>query len=254
MALLPQMAADASERALYFPMVPAAILLAVVTMTIKPVARRLRNIEPINFHWTRFMGWIAVMVVLIPGILFSGALPWSYMPSFSKTENELRTGLPHIEGGKPQHVVILNTSGFMNTIYTWDVLNYIADQPLDVWTLSSANGLFSMEKVSDSSFIIRTDRSGWLDNMFARLFRTRARLKEGRRYETPLFFATLIKLTKSKRDVIAVRFDFKKSLVNSEVFLLQWDGATFRPVNFSTIEIGQKIKLADTSDIWKSMF
>ena len=254
MALLPQMAADASERALYFPMIPACILLAFVAITIKPIARRLRNIEPVNFRWTRFMGWVAVIVVLIPGVLFSVVMPWSYMPGFTKTEKDLRTALPHIEQTNPEHIVILNTSGFMNTIYVRDVLYFITKKPIDVWTLSSANGVFSLEKASDSSFVISTDRSGWLDNMFARLFRTRSKLKEGRRYETPLFSATLIRLTKSKRDVLVARFDFNESINGNEFLFLQWNGSAFIPIDFDALEIGKKIRLADTSDILKSMF
>ena len=253
-ALLPQLSTDASERGLYFPTVAAAIILAFIAQAIGPLVRRLALPLPAMPRWTRTMGWVAVVWVLVPGILFSAVVPWSYLASFSKPQKELSTVLPHIEERRPEHVMLLNTSSLMLTVYTWDVINHLSDEPQDVWTLSSGNGVYSLERVGDSSFVIRSDRSGWLDNFFARLLRTKPTLEPGRSYRTPLFTATLLELTKSRRDALAVRFDFKQPLDETAYLFLRWNGEAFEPVNIAGLQIGESIELADTSDLWKMMY
>ena len=153
-----------------------------------------------------------------------------------------------------EHDVLLNTSSLMLTVYTWDIINYISDEPQNVWTLSSGNGVYSLERVGDSSFVIRTDRSGWLNNFFARLLRTKSTLTPGRTYQTPVFSATLIELTKSGRDALAVRFDFNLPLDDPAYLFLRWNGEAFEPVNIIGFKIGEKLELADTSDLWNMMY
>lgn len=182
------------------------------------------------------------------------ALPWCYLPSMIKPERELGTALPHIERQEPEHVLVLNTSGFMLTIYTWDTLNYLSKRPVDAWVLSSACGKFSLEKTGEASFVIRTDRSGWLDNMFARLLRVRERLEPGRRYETEHFTATLEKLITSGKDVLSVRFDLRRPLDDPGWMFLRWNGEAFEPLNIAAMQTGATFDLADTSDIWKAMY
>jgi hypothetical protein len=247
-SLLPQVGTDASERGLYFPMVSAAFLLAALAAGIGPRAR------PKLSRWTRVMGWVALLGILCPGVLLSAAMPWLYMPGFSKPERELRTALPHIEDHEPEHVLILNASSMMLNIYTWDTLNHLSDRPQDVWILSAAHGVFSLERTGESSFTIRTDRAGWLDNIFVRMFRTSSRLKPGRRYETAIFTATLEKLTKSKGDVLAVRFDLERPLDDPGWLFLYWNGEAFVPMDIASRKIGEPVELADTSDLWKAMF
>jgi hypothetical protein len=253
-ALLPEMAADASERGLYLAMAPASVLLALILLTIGPIARRLSSEPPEVGRYSRVVGWLTLWIILIPGTLLSLTMPWAHLPSLVKPEKEIRTALPHVVSHEQEHVLVLNTSGFMLTIYTYDVLNYLIDEPLDVWVLSSANGVFSAEKVGDSSLVIRTDRSGWLSNMFAGLIRTKADLNEGSRFETAVFTATLSKLTKSATDVLEVRFDFTEPLDFGGYLFLRWNGQAFEPVDFAEISVGERLDLADTSDLMKSLF
>lgn len=250
-ALLPQLGTDASERGLYLPMIPASILMAGVAITIGPLVRRIDPRPILPSCWTRFMGWTAMLGVLIPGALLSALMPWLYLPGFCKPERELRTALPILEQRQPEHVLILNTSGFLLTIYTWDTLNFLSDRPQDVWILSSAHGVFKLERTGNSSFEIRTDRSGWLDNFFARIFRTEPRLREGRRYETALFSATLKELNKAGTDVLAVRFELNRPLDHPGWLFLRWTGESFAPLDIKQLSIGETTELADTSDLWK---
>jgi len=253
-ALLPEMAADASERGLYLAMVPGSILLAMVLLTIKPLAKRISSRSPVPCRRIRIVGWLSVWMILVPGIVLSLAMPWAYLPGFNGPEEEIRTALPHIAEHQPEHIIVLNTSGCMLTIYAYDIFNYVSERPMDVWVLSSANGVFSAEKAGDSSILIRTDRSGWLDNMFARITRTKSHLEPGSNYNTPVFTATLVRLTKSRRDVLEVRFDFDQPLDSGGYLFLRWNGQAFEPVDFAELSVGDTLELADTSDILKSMF
>jgi hypothetical protein len=252
--LLPQLGTDASERGLYFPMVPASILLALVTMTIPPLARRMIPEFAPRPRFTRFMGWVALAGVLLPGALLSFAMPWMFLPGFTKPARELGTALPHIERHRPEHVLILNASSSMLNLYAWDTLHHLAGRPVEAWLLSAAAGVFSLERTGEASFVIRTDRAGWLDNVFTRILRTRSRLKQGECYETPLFSATLEKLIPTGRDVLAVHFDLERPLNDPGWLILLWNGEAFEPLDISALKVGEIRELADTSDIWKSMF
>ncbi|HUV29966.1 MAG TPA: glycosyltransferase family 39 protein [Acidobacteriota bacterium] len=253
-ALLPQLAADASERALYFPMIPAAILLATVAATIAPIARRGVQAATQLPRFTRVVGWIAVLGVLLPGVLASTAAPWTYRPSFEMPLADLRTAMPFIEEHQPRHTMLLNTSGFMLTLYTWDAVNYLSEEPQDVWTLSSANAVFTLEKTGDSSFVISADRSGWLGNMFARILRTKPTLAAGDQYHTPVFDATIVRTTATGRDALAVRFDLVGPLDDPRWLFLRWNGRQFEPLNIAALPRDSTIELANTSDMWKSMY
>ena len=140
-----------------------------------------------------------------------------------------------------------------NTIYTWDILNYISNQQQESWVLSSANGIFSLERSGDSSFVINTDRAGWLGNMFARLVRSTAKYKPGDRFETPLFDAVVMQTTRSGSDVVSVRFDLIRPLSTPGWLFLCWNGESFEPLDIAMLEVGKSVELANTSDLWKSM-
>lgn len=200
------------------------------------------------------MGWFAVAGILIPGVLLSAAMPWIFLPGMEKCERELGAVLPCIERHRPEHVLILNTSGFLLTLYAYDTLNHLSEQPQDSWILSSANGVFTLVRIGEASFVIRTDRAGWLDNIFARILRTGRKLKVGRRYETAVFTATLIELTRSGRDVLAVRFDLYRPLDDPGWLFLMWNGEAFEPLDLAALPKGERVKLADTSDLWKAMY
>ncbi|UCD63123.1 MAG: glycosyltransferase family 39 protein [Candidatus Zixiibacteriota bacterium] len=252
-ALMPQLCTDASERNMYFPLVVACMLIAMVAGSIGPIARRLKPESPLRPRWTRFIGWIAVIIVLIPGTLLSTVRPWLMVPSFGRNEAELLTALPHIERERPEHTLILNTSSSMLCLYTWDILNYHLDSPEHIWLLSAASGVFSLERTGDSSFVIRTDRHGWLDSWFARVMRTEKNLHAGQQYHTAAFTATLLEMTGDGSDVLTARFDLVSALNDERWLFLYWNGQAFEPLDIAQFKVGQAMELADTSDLFKTM-
>jgi hypothetical protein len=193
--------------------------------------------------------------VLVPGIILSAAYPYIYLPSLDRPHRDVATMLPYLERGDVEHVVMLNTSGCFQTLYPPPIVEYYVGPRIHVWVLSSMNGVVSVERIDDSSFVVRADRSGWLTNIFAGMLLSSRPLEVGAVYDKGLFTATLLELTPSGRDVLAVRFDMSRPLDDPSVLFVQWDGKEqkYRPFDLASLPPGQSVILADTSDIWASM-
>lgn len=133
------------------------------------------------------------------------------------------------------------------------MLTYDLRRPVDVRTLSSCNGVVSVERVTENSFVIRVDRPGWLSNTFARIVRVEPQLRQGRRYDNDVFRAELTELTPDGLDALAVSFTVKRPLDDARTLYLYWDGEGFTPIDLAALAIGEARVLADTSDVWASM-
>ncbi len=254
LALLPQMGSDASERGLYFPIAAAGILLAISLVQIDPLSRRLM---PKALHrpvFTRIFGWFILTGVLVPGLVLSAYYPFSFLPSFAKLERDALTAKPLVEKRKPEHILVLNTSGPFITFYLGGTLEYNLGHPVDIRVLSACNAVVSVERTGDTSFVIRADRKGWLSNAFAKIFRTYPTLQKEKVYKNSLFSATLIELTPDATDVLAVCFDVFRRLDDQSLLFLFWDGKKFRTMDVAALAEGKEIILADTSDVWGSMY
>jgi hypothetical protein len=254
LALLPQMSADASERGLYFPTIASSILLALLLMQIGPISRRVASAAPRPPVLTQIIGWAVLGCVLAPGIVLSAAMPYMYVPSFEKPNQQAASILPHLDERNPDHVIVLNTPGPLHTFYLQPIVDFYSKPGLDVRVLSSLNGVMSVERIGPRSFILRTDRSGWLTNMFARILRSPKRPKPDRVFERGILTATFIEMTPDARDLLAVRFDLDRPLDAPDILFLQWDGQTFRPIDLAALPVGQIATLADTSDVWAGMW
>ena len=250
LALLPQLGADASERLLYVPYVGAAVVLGCMIVQIGPLARRVRpEVRPGRL--ARAGGWLALLAVVVPGAFLSAYYPHVMLPSLVAPERQALTALPHIREQRPDHVLVLNTGGMFMALYASGVLEYHQGGYVDLRLLSSCNAVVSLERLPGDSFVIRSDRAGWLSNVFARIFRNRP-LTAGRVYDTDLFQATLLELTPDGNDVLAVRFDLKRPLDDPSLLFLYWDGRGFEPLDVASLAPGASLELADTSDVWAS--
>ena len=107
-------------------------------------------------------------------------------------------------------VILVNAPSPFITLYANDILTWYRGTPTEVWLLAAPNARMSIERTGEQSFVLRADRGGWLTNIFARLVRSESLLRQGRIYNRERFSATLLELTRSKTDVLAVRFDMKK--------------------------------------------
>ncbi len=252
-ALIPQMSAGASERALYLPAIGSSILLAMLLVEIGPIARRVAPAASLAPGLTRTVGWVVLVAVLVPGIILSAAYPFMYMPSFEHLRENVATAVPHIQERQPEHVLLLNAPGFFYVFYPPTIIDFYAGRAADVRVLSALNGIVSVERSDDRSFVISTDREGWLTNTFARMFRRPGVPEPGTVYDRGLVKATVVDMTSSGKDVAAVRFELDRRLDDRGLLFLQWDGATYLPIELAALPVGERLTLADTSDVWASM-
>lgn len=251
-ALVPQMGTDASERLLYFPTVFGSILLAWTAARVAPLALRFFIAAPAAPLFTRLMGWWMMAAVLLPGVILSAAMPFYYLPSLEQPTRDLSSLVPHL-GERDQAVILLNGPNPFITLYTNDVVTWLRNRPTEIWLLAAPSARMSLTRLDGDSFELRSDRRGWLSNLFARLVRSESALAKGAVYDRKLFAATLLELTSDSTDVLAVRFDMKQPLDDPAVAFFHWDGRGYVPMNVSELVVGQVKELADTSDLWASM-
>jgi len=254
MALLPQMSTDASERGLYLPSVTASLLLALLIVQIRPIARRVTPAASRAPLPTRLAGWAALLCVLIPGIVLSAIMPFLYLPSNEKIREEALTAVPHIEARNPDYALLLNTSGFFQTFYPSTIIDFYTSKDVDVRVLSALNGVVSVQRLDDRSFTVRTDRAGWLTNLFGKMLRPPGSLTPGRVYEKDPVTASFVEMTADGGDVLAVRFEIDRPLDDPSLLFLQWNGEAFIPVDLAELPPGESVTLADTSDVWASLW
>lgn len=252
LVMAPQLGTEASERALYFPMLFGGILLAQVAARVRFLARRTGAPERTPL-WTRLCGWWVLGGMVVLGLITSAVLPWSMRDSLSAPEREISTALPYVDDPGAQRILLLNTSGMFATYYPGDTLRYLLDRPVNLWVLSSAHGTWTLERGEGDRFVIRTDRPGWISNMFARVVRVDPELEPGAVYDEGIFTATLLELTDDHRDTLAVRFDLAHPIDDPDWLFLTWNGEAYVPLDLAALPPGERIPLVDNTDLWATM-
>lgn len=258
LALVPQTGAEGSERALYLPLVPGSVLLALLASQAGALARRgfapaASTAEPTTA--TRLGGWWIVAGVLVPGLVLSAAFAFVYRASFELPGRQVKGLVALVEARRPAHVVVLNTSGPFLTFYLADEVSWRVGRRVDVRVLSSLNGVMTAERTGERAITLRTDRRGWLTNMFALVFRTSTRLEPNQSFRTDLFTAEIVELdmTAAPPDALAVRFDMTRALDDPRVLVVTWTGEAFAVIDLAAVPPGERRVLADTSDVWASL-
>lgn len=257
-ALVPQTGAEGGERALYLPLLPGSLLLALLASQVGALARR--GVAPAETPGaataaSRLGGWWIIAGVLVPGLVLSAAFAFVYRASFELPERQVRSLVALVEAHRPEHVIVLNTSGPFLTFYLGDEVSWRVGRRVDVRVLSSLNGVMTAERTSDRAITLRTDRRGWLTNMFAMVFRTSPRLERDQSFRTGLFTAKVVELdtTGTPPDALAVRFDMTRALDDPRVLVVTWTGDAFAVFDPAGWPPGGRRVLADTSDVWASM-
>jgi hypothetical protein len=254
LSLLPQMASDASERALYSPAVAASILLAILAAEVPFLARRVWPDRPRAPRWTCATGWAVLFAVLVPGILLSCLYPFVWQPSFERLDRDALTAVHHIERETPAHVLLLNTPGWLHGMYMPALIEHQIGYQVDVRVLSSMNAVVSLVRLNETDLLVRADRDGWLTNPLAGMLRPPGPPERGAVFKQDLLSATLEEMTPGGGDVAAVRFHMDLAVGDPALLFLSWNGEAFSPVEVASLPQGEEIVLADTSDVWASMW
>lgn len=209
--------------------------------------------EPQTLLYKKF-ALFSILLNFFIGFVLSFTMPYSFVDSLKKPMVRLDSAVKEIRKQEVSEVIIINTSGFFDTIYPHGILRYQTGKKINVRLLSSCNGILSLKKESEDTFVLSTDRDGWLSNMFSRLVRTNPNPTIGQKYTTPIFTATILELSPSKKDILKVRFQFFRNFSeNFNLLFLSWNGEEYIKIELSSLRTGKVYRLADTSDVWKSL-
>jgi hypothetical protein len=173
-------------------------------------------------------GWyLLVSAVILPVVLLS-IYPFMWIPGLQWPEQTVLDSLPLIEEGVRQHVVYLNTDSSFNTFYLADIYRYHRGEYVDLRVLSSFNGRVRARQESERVLVLKTEDSGWLGNMFARIVGVTPEFAVGDVYTTESFAATILAVTPDRQDLQEVRFEFVLPLDDPSVVIPYYDGETYR--------------------------
>jgi len=252
LALLPQLSTDASERQLYFPLVPGSFLLSFLIFQIPFLKKKflkdhLSGIKYFNSIFGYYLAFTSIFLALYLSFYYAQTFP----QSFKSIENVVINSKKFIANEKNDKIVYLNTTGQFPTFYINDIIRYHFKEYKDVHILSSFNGKIWVQQISENSFALKTNKSGWLSNMFAKIVRTLPKIEVGRKYANELFTATIVQTTLDHEHALWVKFDFNQFLDN--ILFIYYDGSEFHELKFDGTKMEVWQFLGDTSDIMKSM-
>ena len=229
LGLLPGLAAELGERLLYFPSVYGLFVVAWLILQIPRLRRRFTpDARPGVRILGRVGGWyLLVSAVILPVVLLF-VYPIMWIPGLQWPEQTVLDSLPLIEEGVHEHIVYLNTNSSFNTFYLPDIYRYHRGEWVDLRVLSSFNGRVWARQESERVLVLKTEDSGWLGNMFARIVRVTPEFAAGDVYTTESFTATILAVTPDRQDLQEVRFEFVLPLDDPSVVILYYDGETYR--------------------------
>jgi hypothetical protein len=190
-------------------------------------ARFMPDVTPGVRRLGSIWGWYLLISTAVLPIILLFIYPAMWIPGLRLPEETLLDSLPLIEANDYEHVVYLNTNSTYNTFYLPDIYRYHRGTYMDLRLLSSFNGQVWARQESAQTLVLKTEDSGWLNNMFARIMRLTPGFAVGDVYETPLFTAVITAVTPDGQDVQEVRFMFTVPLDDPSLALLYYDGHTF---------------------------
>ncbi len=254
-SLLPQLSTDASERQLIYPYVAGSFIISYLIFQLKFLKMKY---SPDSLPRVRYLGTALGVYLLVFSLaltfVFSFYYPYSYKTSLDNPQEFVLKSREITDTRNASRIVYLNTPGPFVTLYVNDIFRYYTGEYKDINILSGFNGKIWMKKLSDSSFVLRTDSKGWISNMFAKVLRSDPLVENGRVYSRNDFKAVIVKTTDDNNDVLEVRFDFKYNLTAPDVLILYYDGSEVKTANFKSHSIGEWVLVGDTSDVMKSLF
>jgi len=228
LGLLPGLATEPGERLLYFPSVYGLFIVTWLIVQIPPLRPRFvpdapPGVRRLGAVW----GWYLAASALILPVILLFVYPSMWIPGLQWPEQTILDSLPIIEAGEYEHIVYLNTDSSYNTFYLPDIYRYHRGEYIDLRLLSSFNGRVWARQESDHAIVLKSEDTGWLSNMFARLTRLTPEFAVGDEYTTPLFTATIVAVTPDSQDVQEVRFVFTLPLDDPSIVLLFYDGENY---------------------------
>jgi hypothetical protein len=253
-SILPQLSTIAAERLLYFPLVSGCFIVSFLIFQLKFLKKDFssRTPKPVKYLGS-IMGFYLLVSSLFLSLILSIVYPYSYKSSLEYPESLILEGKKYTDITNPEHIIFLNTPGPYISLYAKDIFRYHYNGYKDVQVLSSFNGKIMMNKLSDSSIVLKTQDKGWTTNFFALVIRAEPEIQDGFIYQGNDFFASVVETTPDKKDVLEVKFDFRYSLSTDNVVLLYYNGEKIKQWDIVNQKIGKWVLVGDSSDIMKGL-
>lgn len=253
-SILPQLSVDATERQMYYPAVIGCFLIAYLIFQI-PFIRQLTDLEfpkPV-----KYLGKISAYYLLLSSVIISLILmiaePASYSSGAQKPEIYTLQSKEIADKYNAEKIFLINAPGSLNLLYLTDIYRFHAEKYVDLYVLYGGDGKSWLKKENDSTISIKTDKKGWLTNMFAMLTRNDPYVKKNDIYLSQDFNVIIKETTPQNDDVLEAQFQFRSILTSPGIALLYFNGDKVQYFDINSAEINEWIFLGDTSDVLKTM-
>jgi len=234
-SLLPQLITIPSERLIYFPFVFGSFLIAYLILNINILKKHFfpQNPKGVKFLGDIF-GYYLILSTIIMAFWLSLKFPEEFKNDFKKitaTVNEANTFVTD----ETKNIYYLTTPSIMYTFYLNDITKVNRNFNLSVFPLSSFYGDMRIKKLNEKSFLLETNSTGWLSNLFAKAARVYPKLEVGKNYKLKNFTATILKTTLDGKDLITAKFEFKNFLSDSKNLFIYHNGTKMTKLDTDTL-------------------
>lgn len=254
-SLLPAVSMGAVQRSLYVSHIPASYLAAFLILQLPGLKRRFFPDTPerMKYLGTAIGCWFILSCVLLALVSDISTAGWAGR-SVSDPEKRAFQVRSLADGRNARHIVWLNAPNLFAGFYAAEVFRYHFGRDPSVHVLSAFPGTVWVKQLSDDSFVLKTDKKGWLTNFFARVARVTPEIEQGMRFTNKLFTVTVLEVSPDRKDVLEARFDFSSSICDKSLLFVYYDGRDLRDWRFAKGRTNGKWELlGDSSDFMKDL-
>ncbi len=247
-SLLPQLIALPSERLLYFPSVFGSYLIAYFIFNISFLKKFFLPENPVKLKiLSNIFGIYLLISSVIVALYLSLIYPEYYISEFQKLKKPADEISVYFTP-ETKNIIFLTMPSIFHTFYLNDIIKFEYPDSKQVYTLSSFNGEMKIKKLDDYSFLLESNSPGWINNLFAKIVRVYPNLEVGKKYNTRLFTATILKTTINRKDLQSVKFEFKNLLNDSSNLIVYHDGENVFKLDIDTLQSNKIYRLKKAHD------
>ena len=234
-SLLPQLITYPSERLMYFPFVFGSFLIAYLILNINILKKYFFPNNPAGIKFVgNIFGYYLIFSTIIMAFWLSFKLPEEFKRDFKKITDLVNETNAFVTD-ETKNIYYISTPSVIYTFYLNDITKINKDFSLSVYPLSSFNGDISIKKLNEKSFLLETNSTGWLSNLFAKAVRVYPKLEVGKNYQLKNFTATILKTTLDGKDLITAKFEFNDFLSNSRNLFIYHNGKKMVKLDTDTL-------------------
>ncbi len=223
-SLFPQLITFPSERLIYFPFAIGSFLIAFQILNSNLFKSKFLPDFPYGIkYFNNIIGYYFMFSTIIGAFILSIYLPGEYIKSFKSIERTVDETFKLVKG-KSKEIIFLTTPDIFHTFYLNDTYKVKYDYSSKVYPLSSFDGEMRIKKIDAKSLILETNDDGWIDNFFAKIVRVYKKVDVGKKFETGLFTATILKTKLSGDEIYSAKFEFKTNLSDKHLAFLYFNG------------------------------